>query len=79
MLVTVWAFIGIEGGVISSRAKNKKDGGSATAIGLYISFNCPFLINCISQGAICKIIFQLDSPSMAQVLASIVGWLDLYL
>ncbi|MGH2248724.1 amino acid permease, partial [Enterococcus faecalis] len=31
MLVTVWVFIGIEGAVIfSSRAKNKKDVGSAT-------------------------------------------------
>ncbi|HEI6546982.1 TPA: amino acid permease [Staphylococcus aureus] len=75
MLVTVWVFIGIEGAVIfSSRAKNKKDVGSATVIGLISVLIIYFLLTVLAQGVILQNhISQLDSPSMAQVLATIVG------
>lgn len=75
MLVTVWVFIGIESAVIfSSRAKNKKDVGSATVIGLISVLIIYFLLTVLAQGVILQNhISQLDSPSMAQVLATIVG------
>ncbi len=53
MLVTVWVFIGIEGAVIfSSRAKNKKDVGSATVIGLISVLIIYFLLTVLAQGVI---------------------------
>lgn len=58
----------------SSRAKNKKDVGSATVIGLISVLIIYFLLTVLAQGVILQNhISQLDSPSMAQVLATIVG------
>ena len=76
MLVTVWVFIGIEGAVVfSSRAKRKKDVGTATAvIGLISVLLIYFLLTVLAQGVIIQNhISQLNAPSMAHVLACIVG------
>ena len=75
MLVTVWVFIGIEGAVVfSSRAKHKKDVGSATVIGLISVLLIYFLLTVLAQGIIIQNhISKLGAPSMAHVLAYIVG------
>ena len=50
MLVTVWVFIGIEGAVVfSGRAKNKKDVGTATVIGLISVLLIYFLLTVLAQ------------------------------
>ena len=75
MLVTVWVFIGIEGAVIfSGRAKNKKDVGTATVIGLISVLLIYFLLTVLAQGIVIQNhISKLEAPSMAQILAYIVG------
>lgn len=75
MLVTVWVFTGIEGAVVfSGRAKTKKDVGTATVIGLVSVLVIYFLMTVLAQGVIQQDqISKLASPSMAQVLAHIVG------
>lgn len=75
MLVTVWVFTGIEGAVVfSSRAKSKKDVGTATVIGLVSVLVIYFLMTVLAQGVIQQNqIADLASPSMAQVLEHIVG------
>ncbi|HEC2228614.1 TPA: arginine-ornithine antiporter [Staphylococcus delphini] len=75
MLVTVWVFTGIEGAVVfSGRAKNKKDVGSATVIGLVSVLVIYFLMTVLAQGVIQQNhISELSNPSMAAVLAHIVG------
>ncbi|MDU6916257.1 MAG: amino acid permease, partial [Staphylococcus epidermidis] len=75
MLVTVWVFIGIEGAVVfSGRAKNKKDVGSATVIGLISVLLIYFLLTVLAQGIVIQNhISKLEAPSMAQILAYIVG------
>lgn len=75
MLVTVWVFTGIEGAVVfSGRAKNKKDVGSATVIGLVSVLVIYFLMTVLAQGVIQQNhISALSNPSMAAVLEHIVG------
>ena len=75
MLVTVWVFIGIEGAVVfSGRAKNKKDVGIATVIGLISVLLIYFLLTVLAQGIVIQNhISKLEAPSMAQILAYIVG------
>ena len=75
MLVTVWVFIGIEGAVVfSGRAKNKKDVGIATVIGLISVLLIYFLLTILAQGIVIQNhISKLEAPSMAQILAYIVG------
>lgn len=75
MLVTVWVFTGIEGAVVfSSRAKTKKDVGTATVIGLISVLVTYFLMTVLAQGVIQQDqISKLANPSMAQVLEHIVG------
>ncbi|WP_086428593.1 arginine-ornithine antiporter [Staphylococcus cornubiensis] len=75
MLVTVWVFTGIEGAVVfSGRAKNKKDVGSATVIGLVSVLVIYFLMTVLAQGVIQQDhISELSNPSMAAVLEHIVG------
>ena len=75
MLVTLWAFIGIEGAVvISGRAKNKKDVGKATLLGfvgamvVYASISI-FSFGILNQAELAK----LPDPSTAYVLKAIVG------
>jgi arginine:ornithine antiporter/lysine permease len=75
MLATVWSFIGVEGAVLfSSRARNKKDVGKATVIGLlsvivlYMIFTiCSLGVKTIDVGAIKTF------PATAYILESIVG------
>lgn len=75
MLVTVWIFTGIEGAVVfSSRAKSKKDVGTATVIGLTSVLIIYFLMTVLAQGVIQQnLLADLGHPSMAHVLAHIVG------
>lgn len=75
MLVTLWVFIGIEGAVVlSSRAKDKKDVGRATVIGLVSTLIIYVLISIMSIGAMNRAeVAGLNNPSMAYVFESIVG------
>ncbi len=75
MLVTLWAFIGIEGAVvISGRAKNSKDVGKATFIGflgailIYASISI-FSFGIMNQSDLAK----LPDPSTAYVMKAMVG------
>ncbi|MDR7002207.1 arginine-ornithine antiporter [Neobacillus niacini] len=75
MLVTLWVFIGIEGAVVlSSRAKNMKDVGKATVIGLISTLIIYILITVLSFGIMSQSeLAGLKSPSMAYVLKEVVG------
>lgn len=75
MLITVWVFTGIEGAVVfSGRAKTKKDVGTATVLGLLIVLVIYFLLTVLAQGVIEQNqISELSNPSMAALLAHIVG------
>lgn len=75
MLLTVWLFTGIEGAVVfSSRAKSKKDIGTATVMGLLMVLVIYFLLTILSQGVIQQNrIADLGSPSVAYALSYIVG------
>ncbi|WP_419892857.1 arginine-ornithine antiporter [Macrococcoides caseolyticum] len=75
MLVTLWVFIGIEGAVVfSSRAKKRSDVGKATLIGLIAVLLIYMLITILAQGVVEQgKIADLTNPSMAAVMAEIVG------
>ncbi|MGV2875370.1 arginine-ornithine antiporter [Macrococcus capreoli] len=75
MMVTVWAFLGVEGAVVfSSRAKKRSDVGKATIIGLVSVLIIYILITLLAQGVIIQNkIADLSNPSMAAVMAHIVG------
>lgn len=75
MLVSLWVFTGVEGAVVlSSRARNKKDVGKATVVGLCSTLIIYVLISVLSLGAMPHHeLAGLKSPSMAYVLKSIVG------
>jgi arginine:ornithine antiporter / lysine permease len=75
MLVTLWVFIGIEGAVVlSSRAKNMKDVGKATVIGLLSTLIIYILITLLSFGIMSQSeLAGLSNPSMAYVLEEVVG------
>lgn len=75
MLVTLWAFIGIEGAVvISGRAKNKKDVGKATVIGFVGAVIIYAAISIFSFGIMNQAdLAKLPDPSLAYVMKAIVG------
>lgn len=75
MLVTLWVFIGIEGAVVfSSRAKNRKDVGRATIIGLIGTLAIYIMITLLSLGVMNQAdVGQLQNPSMAYLLEHVVG------
>ena len=75
MLVTLWVFIGVEGAVVlSSRAKDKKDVGRATVIGLISTLIIYVLISIMSIGAMNRAeVAGLSNPSMAYVFQEMVG------
>lgn len=75
MLVTLWVFIGIEGAVVvSGRAKNRKDVGKATVIGLIGTLLIYVLISVLSLGVMNQAdLAQQSTPSMAYVLEFLVG------
>ncbi|MEH6940857.1 arginine-ornithine antiporter [Bacillus sp. JJ722] len=75
MLVTLWVFIGIEGAVVfSSRAKNRKDVGRATIVGLIGTLVIYIMITLLSLGVMHQAdVAQLENPSMAYLLEHVVG------
>ncbi|MED4204587.1 arginine-ornithine antiporter [Neobacillus mesonae] len=75
MLVTLWVFTGVEGAIVlSRRAKNKRDVGKATVIGVISTLTIYVLISLLSLGVMTRgELATLKSPSMAYVLESIVG------
>lgn len=75
MVVTVWAFLGVEGAtVFSSRAKKRSDVGKATIIGLVSVLVIYIMITLLAQGVILQSkIGELSNPSMAAVMEHIVG------
>lgn len=75
MLVTVWVFIGIEGAVVvSSRAKNRKDIGRATILGLLTALSIYVFVTLLSMGVIKPVeLASYQNPSMAKVLTSMIG------
>ncbi|VBB05710.1 amino acid/polyamine transporter i [Lucifera butyrica] len=75
MLVTLWVFIGIEGAVvISGRAKDRRDVGKATVMGLVGTLVIYVLVSVLSLGAMEQAkLAQLDTPSTAYVLEAVVG------
>lgn len=75
MLVTLWVFIGIEGAVVfSSRAKNRKDVGKATIVGLIGTLAIYIMITLLSLGVMNQAdVGELQNPSMAYLLEHVVG------
>lgn len=75
MLVTVWVFIGIEGAVVvSSRARNRKDIGRATILGLLTALAIYVCVTLLSMGVIKPTeLAEYQNPSMAKVLTHIIG------
>jgi arginine:ornithine antiporter/lysine permease len=75
MLVTLWAFIGIEGAVvISGRAKSQRAVGSATVLGFFTCLAIYFLLSILPFGYMSQgHLAALENPSTAPILAKIVG------
>lgn len=75
MLVTVWAFIGVEGAAVySQRARDRRDVGRATVIGFAGVLLLLVAVNLLSYGLMAQAeIAGLDDPSMAGVLEAEVG------
>ncbi|MFP7280570.1 basic amino acid/polyamine antiporter [Exiguobacterium indicum] len=75
MLVTLWAFVGIEGAVVlSSRAKNRSDVGKATVTGLVGVLVIYILISVLSLGVLSQEqLAGLKEPTMAYVLEAAIG------
>ncbi len=75
MLVTLWAFIGIEGAVVvSDRAKDSRQVGRATLIGLGVCTVLYFFLSALPFGVLSQAeLAQLPAPSAAYVLEAIVG------
>ncbi|PEY70199.1 basic amino acid/polyamine antiporter [Bacillus thuringiensis] len=75
MLVTLWVFIGVEGAVVlSGRAKNSRDVGKATVMGLILVMSIYILISVLSMGAMTRSeLSVLETPSMGHVLEHVVG------
>ncbi|SHN37981.1 basic amino acid/polyamine antiporter [Rhizobacter sp. OV335] len=75
MLVTVWAFIGIEGAsVFSARAREARDVGRATMLGFGATLVLYMAITLLSLGVVPQAeLAQMANPSMAGVLQKVVG------
>ncbi len=75
MLVTLWCFIGIEGAVvISGRAKNAADVGTATVIGLLLALGLYVSISVLSFGLMHQPeLAKLKNPSTGYLLQHVVG------
>lgn len=75
MLVTLWAFIGIEGAVvISGRAKSQKDVGKATILGFLGCLAIYALLSILPFGRMTQPeLAALQNPSTAPLLADVVG------
>ena len=75
MLVTLWAFIGIEGAsVVSARAVKRSDVGVATVSGLLICLGLYMAVSLLALGVMSQPeLAALKNPSMAGVLERIAG------
>jgi arginine:ornithine antiporter / lysine permease len=75
MLVTLWVFIGVEGAVVlSARARERRDIGRATVLGLLGTMLIYVLISVLPYGVMSQSqLGSLKTPSTAYVLAQIVG------
>lgn len=75
IMTTVWVFIGVEGAIVlSQRAKNKKDVGKATVIGLLLTLVIYVLVNMVALAAVPRdMIMHFDNPTLAYTLAYVVG------
>ena len=75
MLVTLWAFIGIEGAsVVSARAAKRSDVGVATVSGLLICLALYMGVSLLSLGVMSQAeLAALKNPSMAGVLEHVTG------
>ncbi|ANQ29041.1 basic amino acid/polyamine antiporter [Vibrio natriegens] len=75
MLITLWVFTGIEGAVIlSGRAKNRKDIGRATYLGVIAALILYVLISLMSLGIASRAeIATISNPSMAGLMAAMTG------
>ena len=75
MLVTVWVFIGVEGAsVYSARAARRADVGRATVLGFLFTLALMVAVSLLSLGVLSQPeLAALKNPSMAHVLAHVVG------
>lgn len=75
MLVTVFVFVGIEGASVYSRyAQRRSDVGTATVTGFLFVLGLMLAVTLLSYGVMPKDeLAQLRNPSMAGVLAAVVG------
>lgn len=75
MLITVWVFIGVEGAVVvSGRARDRRDIGRATILGLLTALSIYVFVTLFSMGVITTPeLAAMKNPSMAQVLNQILG------
>jgi len=75
MLVTLWAFLGIEAAVVvSDRAKGPKQVGMATFVGLAVCTLLYFLLSALPFGVMDqKELAGLSNPSAAYVLEALIG------
>ncbi len=75
MLVTLWVFLGIESAVVvSNRAANHKQVGTATVIGLAVCTVLYFLLSVLPFGLLPQAeLAQLPAPSLAYLLQALVG------
>ncbi|HYW77030.1 MAG TPA: arginine-ornithine antiporter [Gammaproteobacteria bacterium] len=75
MLVTLWAFIGIEGAsVVSARARKRPDIGRATVLGFTATLVLYVLVSVLAFGILQQgALGQLKNPSTAGVLQAAVG------
>ena len=75
MLVTLWAFIGIEGAVVvSGRARNPRSVGIATVAGFAVCLTVYVLLSVLPFGRMSQSdLAALANPSTAPLLSSVVG------
>ena len=75
MLVTAWVFVGVEGAsVYSARAARRTEVGAATLLGFLFTLALMIAVSLLSLGVMAQPqLAQLKAPSMAHVLAHVVG------
>ena len=75
MLVTLWAFIGIEGAVVmSKRAQNADDVSKATLLGFISCLGIYLLLSLLPYGYLSQAeLADIDNPSTAGILEKVIG------
>ncbi len=76
MLITLWAFIGIEGAVMfTSRAKKRSQVGVATVVGVLIVLVMLMVVSIAPYGIVpYNELIELENPAMAGVFSYIIGY-----